>query len=92
MNIEHGTFTPLIFTIHGGMGPECAAYHQNIAEKIASKTGEQYAKILTFTRCKLSFIVLRSALLCLRGSRTIASRNLVAIDDNFVLNHDSAKL
>ena len=27
MNIEHGTFTPLIFTIHRGMGPECAAYH-----------------------------------------------------------------
>ena len=41
MNIEHGTFTPLIFTIHGGMGPECAAYHQNLA-------GEQYAKVLTF--------------------------------------------
>ena len=92
MNIEHGTFTPLIFTIHGGMGPECAAYHQNLAEKIASKTGEQYAKVLTFMRCKLSFIVLRSALLCLRGSRIIASRNLVAIDNNFVLNHDSAKL
>ena len=63
------------------MGSECAAYHQNLAEKIASKTCDQYTKVLTFTRCKLSFIVLRSALLCLRESRSIASRNLVAIDD-----------
>ena len=89
MNIEHGTFTPLTFSIHGGMGPECAAYHQNLTEKIAPNTGEQYAKFLTFTRCKFSFIVLRSVLLCLTGSRTIASRNLVAIYDNFVLNQFS---
>ena len=46
MNIEQGTFTPLIYTIHGGMGPECAAFHKNIAEKIA------YKNMTTTQKCK----------------------------------------
>ena len=53
MNIEQGTFTPLIYTIQGGMGPECAAFHKNITEKIAYKTADNYAKVQTFIRCKL---------------------------------------
>ena len=89
MNIEQGTFTPLIYTIHGGMGPECAAFHKNIAEKIAYKTD---AKVQTFIRCKLSFIIIRSALLCLRGSRSIKASNLVNIDSDFNLNCDKVKL
>ena len=28
MEVEHGTFTPLIFTVKGVMGPECRAYHK----------------------------------------------------------------
>ena len=44
------------------MGPECAARPQNLAENDAPKIGEQYANVQTFTRFKLSFIVLRSAL------------------------------
>ena len=42
------------------MGPECATFHKNIAEKIAYKTGDNYAKVQTFIRCKLSFIIIRS--------------------------------
>ena len=70
MNIEGGSFTPLIFTIKGVMGPECAVYHKHLADRIAEKTGEHYNKVITYIRTKLSFIVLRSALLCIRGSRT----------------------
>ena len=92
MNIEQGTFTPLIYTIHGGMGPECATFHKNIAEKIAYKTGDNYAKVQTFIRCKLPFIIIRSALLCLRGSRTLKASNLVNIDSDFNLNCDKVKL
>ena len=62
MNIEQGTFSPVIYTIHRVMGPECAAFLKNIAEKIV--TGDDYAKVQTFIRCKLSFIIIRSTLLC----------------------------
>ena len=36
-------------------------------------------------RCKLSFIVLKSALLCLRGSRTIKTKNITGLISNFII-------
>lgn len=44
LDIEHGTFTPLIFTTTGGMGNECLSYHSRLAELTAIKKGEDYAK------------------------------------------------
>jgi len=69
MQIEHGTFTPLVFTVSGSMGPESSIYHKALAEKISEKTDEKYSTVINFIRCKLSFMCVRSALLCLRGSR-----------------------
>ena len=28
MNIEHGTFTPLVFSVTGVMGKECSVFHK----------------------------------------------------------------
>ena len=92
MNVKHGTFTPLVFSIHGSTGPECSAFHENMAGKIATKTGEQYAQVLYLIRCKLSFIGMRSALLCLRGSRTVTNKNLAKAIDDFNLSCDELKL
>ena len=71
IEIEHGTFIPLVFTTTGGMGKECNRYHSRLAELISTKKGESYAKTISWIRAKTSFSLLRSAaLLCLRGSRT----------------------
>ena len=69
LDIEHGTFTPLVFTTNGGMGKECLRYHSRLAELIATKKGEQYATTISWIRARVSFAILRSALICLRGSR-----------------------
>ena len=53
MNIEHGTFTPLVFWVSGLLGKECSMFHQHMAEKIAKKTNESYEKVITVIRCKL---------------------------------------
>ena len=37
MNIEHGTFTPLVFSVSGVLGKECSMFHKHMAEKIAKK-------------------------------------------------------
>ena len=71
MNVEHGTFTALIFSITGGMGNEAISYHKALANKIATKTGDKYCNIINFIRCKLSFLIQKLALLCLRGSRSL---------------------
>ena len=70
LDIEHGTFTPLVFTTTGGMGKEWLKYHSRLAQLIAIKKGEQYAKTISWIRTRTSFALLRSALVCLRGSRT----------------------
>ena len=36
MEIEQGTFTPLVFTTTGGMADECVKYHSRLAELIAN--------------------------------------------------------
>jgi len=53
------------------MGKECLRYHGRLAELIAIKKGEQYAKTMSWIRSRISFALLRSALVCLRGSRTL---------------------
>ena len=42
LDIEHGSFTPLVFTSTCGMGPECLRFHSRLAELIADKNGEHY--------------------------------------------------
>ena len=57
MNIEHGTFTPLVFSVNGGIGPECSVFHKHLADKIAAKNGDRYKRVLTWIRCKLSLVL-----------------------------------
>ncbi|PFX33382.1 hypothetical protein AWC38_SpisGene1723 [Stylophora pistillata] len=69
LDVEHGSFTPLVFTTTGGMGMECIRYHCRLAELIAAKKGERYSQTISWIRAKTSFALLWSALVCLRGSR-----------------------
>ena len=70
MNIKHGTFTPLAFSVSGGMGKECSMFHKPVAERLEIKTCERYEKIVSTIRCKVLFLILKSALMCIRGSRS----------------------
>ena len=69
LNNEMGSFTPLVFSVSGGMSNECMNYHKHLADKIAQKYNQRYEDVIAYIRCKLSFMILKSALLCLRGSR-----------------------
>ena len=71
IEIEHGTFTPLVFTTYGAMGHECVKFHKVLAEKMSIKNGEKYDDIMRYIRVKISFLVMKATLLCLRGSRTL---------------------
>ena len=73
MEVEQGTFTPIFLTIKGVMAPEASRFHITLAEKLALKTGERYEDVTRLIRVKLSFLVLKASLLCLRGSRTLTN-------------------
>jgi len=69
--VEDGSFTPLIMSTAGGMGPEMSVALKFLAHKIAVKEGSHYSKVVDVLRCRFSFAAARTALICLRGSRSL---------------------
>ena len=92
MEIEQGTFTPLVFSTTGEMGDECSRYHSRLAELLAAKKNETYATTISWIRAKLSFALLRGALLCLRGSRTVKIPTPNLRDMDFEVENGQARI
>ena len=69
MHVEKGSFSPLIFSTTGGMGPEATRYHKRIAELISVKRGELYSEVVNFIRTKVRVALLKSTLVAIRGER-----------------------
>ena len=70
LQIEHGSFTPLVFSIYGGMSPECSRFYSRLSLLLSEKRNEQQSLTTSWVRCRVNFSLLRSALLCMRGSRS----------------------
>ena len=56
MNVEHGTFTPLVFSLTGGEDPDASVFHKDVAQKISAKSEENYDRVLSLIRCKVNFL------------------------------------
>ena len=68
--IEHGSFSPLVFSTTGGMGTTATVVYKRLAAMMAEKYEKPYGQIIQLIRCKLNFSLLRSAIMCIRGSRS----------------------
>ena len=86
IDVENGSFTPLVFGTNGGMGMECDRFLSNLANKLSAKSEDKYAAIMSWMRTRLSFEILRSTLVCVRGSRVPFKRNNNDIDDFALMN------
>ena len=75
LEVENGSFTPLVFGTNGGLGEECEKFLATLSSKIAAKDDESYSHTITWIRTRLSFEILRSAISCVRGSRVPFRRN-----------------
>ena len=69
INVERGTFTPLVFSTAGGMGKEAEVYHKRLAERIAAKRNETYSQVMNFIRTRIRFALLKCTLISIRGVR-----------------------
>ena len=76
IQVEKGSFSPLIFSTTGGMGPEATRYHKRIAELISTKKGESYSDVVNHIRTRIRFSLLRSVLVAVRGERGRRRRQL----------------
>ena len=69
INVERGTFTPLVFSTAGGTGKEAEVYHKRLAERIAPKRNETYSQVMNFIRTRIRFALLKCTLISIRGVR-----------------------
>ena len=76
-DVEHSTFMPLIFACTGGTAPSANKVIQRLAEKLSEKRSETYSDTVNYIRTKVSFALIRSAVLCLRGSRKLKQHQIV---------------
>ena len=67
LQVEHGSFTPLIKSSNGGFRRECGQFYSKLAEQIAEKRKQPYSIISSWIKRKVIFSLLRSIGLCLRG-------------------------
>ena len=71
LQVEQGSFTPLIFSILVEWDQSVNfSTLSRLSQLLIEKRHENFSVTTSWLRCKLSFSLLRSALLCIRGSRT----------------------
>ena len=70
LQIEHGSFTPLVFSCFGGMSRECSRFFSQAADKLSEKRKTSKSVVMAWIKARLNFALLRSCLQCLRGTRT----------------------
>ena len=69
LQVEKGSFTPIVGSTFGGWGNEAQIYHKRIATLIAMKKNEEYADVMNYIRTRLRFCLLKSVLVAVRGVR-----------------------
>jgi len=69
IEVEHGTFSPLVMSTYGGCGPEMDKVLKKAATMISNRTGELYSEVMAHLRVKIRFSLLRAVLISLRGTR-----------------------
>ena len=70
INEENGTFTPLIFSCNGGMSIETRKFFQRLSELTSEKHHQNFSDTSAWIKRKLKFCLLRTAVVCIRGSRS----------------------
>ena len=70
--VELASFTPLVFGTTGGMGKEALVFYCRLADRLSRHDSMSYSSTLAWIRCTLSFSLLRSATMCIRGTRSIS--------------------
>ena len=92
LEVEQATFTPLVFSTTGGMEAECKRCHSRLAELLATEKGGSYETTMSWIRARVSFALLRSTLLCLRGSRAKRRIHLELTDIDFHIERGHANI
>ena len=78
IQVEKGSFTPIVLSTFGGMGLEAERFHKRIAQLIAAKRKDDYPSVINYIRTRLRFCLLKSVLVSLRGVRGKSSAEKIS--------------
>jgi hypothetical protein len=67
--VENADFNPLVFTTAGGFAPQSQIFLKRITEKLSCIKDLHPSVTAGWLRCRFSFALLRTTLICLRGTR-----------------------
>ena len=81
IDIDHGTFTPIVLSTTGGMGKEAETFFKKVADKMSRKTDQRYSEAISFIRKRLRFDLLRTTIIALRGERGRTNKDAVEISE-----------
>ena len=70
IEVEHGSFTPIILSTSGGWGSSATVAFRRLAGLLSIKHTQPYSTTLGFMRCKIAFMLIESTIMCLRGARS----------------------
>ena len=94
MQVERGTFIPLVMPATGGMGRESSKFYSHLSELISEKREWSYSIVATWILRKIIFVLIKSIGMCLRGSRSVYHREKLeqSVKDDEFLSELSSKV
>ena len=69
LEVEHASFVPFVMSCTGGAGPCATVVLKRHGALLAEKHNSSYSTVMGLLRCRLNFALIRSSVMCLRGSR-----------------------
>ena len=67
---HRASFSPLCVSVDGMLAPEADFFVRRLSDNLCAKWEQPYSVVAGWVRARLSFAILRAAVLCVRGSRT----------------------
>ena len=83
--VEHASFTPLVFAVTEGMGLSAFIFYKHLASFIAHEKNRPYSHVVSWMPSCLQFCLLRAAIIAIKGSRS-ACRFTDVDSDRIVLS------
>ena len=80
VEVEHGSFTPIVMSSTGGWGPSMMIMYKRLASLIATKHAAPYSATMQMIRCKIAFSLIDSTVMCLRGAQSSSHKPMKALD------------
>jgi len=81
---RRASFTPLCVSVDGLLAPEANYFVRRLGDRLSMKWEQSFSVVMSWVRARLSFAILRAALLYVRGSRT-KWRSLRVVDGDSLI-------